>query len=97
MKENLEQIHSIDSYNSLYELLQSEMDKEFWQQFSEDDLIFLNHCDDFDYYTYYVFNYDHVSVVEGSFVLAVYTMEEFIAETMRMLQEDREEREEIAE
>lgn len=97
MIENIRDIKSIYHYNSCYELLNENTDRDFWEEndFNDDDICFLQHFDDFEGYTYYIINYEYVIVticedVEGE----VITLEKFISETLKLLEEDREEREE---
>lgn len=90
MIETIKDIKSICSYNSCYELLDENTLREFWEDFDEDDICFLRHFDDFEGYTYYVINYDYVLVACCEDVCGdVMTLDDFIRETLGLLEEDR--------
>lgn len=96
MIETIKEIKSIEHYMSAYEAIDENTDKEFWDKnnFNDDDICFLKHFDDYEYCSYYVINYEYVMVAQcGDIEGDIMTMEEFINETMRLLNEDREERE----
>lgn len=94
MIETIKDIKSICHYNSCYELLDENTHRKFWEDFDEDDICFLRHFDDFEGYTYYVINYDYVLMACCEDVCGdVMTLDDFIRETLKLLEADREDRE----
>lgn len=96
MIKSIKEIQSIESYNSAYEALKENTDPAFFEEHNidDDDICFLSHFDDWDGYAYYVINYDYVLItlsgdVEGNML----TLEEFSNELLKLLEEDRRERE----
>ena len=92
----IKEITNIDHYNSAYELIDENCDREFWEanDFDEDDLCFLRHFDDFEGYTYYIFNYEYVLATISGDPCGndMITLDEFVEITMQLLREDRENR-----
>lgn len=94
MVETIKGLKNISVYSSAYDLLEENMDREFFCQFSDDDLSFLRGFDDFEFCTYFLLNYESVIVADssGSIEGDALTIPEFVSEIMRLLQEYREER-----
>lgn len=96
MIDKIKEITNIDHYNSAYELINENCDREFWEanDFDADDLCFLQHFDDWEGYTYYVFNYEYVLTTISGDPCGndMLTLDEFVETTMQLLREDRENR-----
>lgn len=95
MLKELNKMESISKYYSLWEMLEENTMKEWFEEnhIDEDDKLFLQHCDDFEGFAYYVINYDYVVVTESDSVIDRVSLQDFLDETIDRLKEDREERE----
>ena len=93
MEGKIEDIKSISAYNSAYRLLDENTTSDFWKDFDEEDICFLEHFDDFEGYQYFVINYDYVLTTICEDVIGnAMSMDEFIDSVMELLKEDRENR-----
>ena len=61
---NLENITSIHSYTSSYDLLSENLEPETWEAVSEDAKDFIMHVDDFEGISFLLFNYETVIVYD---------------------------------
>lgn len=94
MLNTLYKMNSISKYYSLWEMLEENTTKEWFEEnhIDEDDKLFLQHCDDFEGFAYYVINYDYIVITDGDYIIDRASMQDFLEETLERLQEDREER-----
>ena len=87
-------LFNIDSYSDAYTLI-SEQDPDAVKELSSDVILSLQHMDDFEFYRYYVFNYQTVTVTEsdGTVISDGYSLQDFISDAITRAKENSDEEE----
>ena len=100
MERKLKDVKEIVTYDCAWNVLENygdgETEKRFPEEFnfSDDDIIFLQSFDDYEYLQYMIVDSDHFVLIRNmdDRIICAMPYTEFYAETMRMLDEDRENR-----